>query len=255
MYDSWSHDKTLDVYRKMTPKRSGKWKELVAVTNPDEADFHVIVDYTTKHKFDPKKAIYISAHPKGCPGHYEPEEYLARIDYSTTSGFIEWYVDYDYDELSNMDCPNKTNFLACIMTTSNGRDYQKDRIAYIDDFLTYFPNMVDMYGKGRNPVENKDFLIYYRYCLEFDAYGENYFSERVADALLMYCMPWYKGGTGLEKFIPEESFGYIGNKAPQELLWAIQQKPINIGAIKEARYNILNKLQVWAKVYDTIKAL
>ena len=68
-------------------------------------------------------------------------------------------------------------------------------------------------------------------------------------------MPWYKGGTGLEKFIPEESFGYIGNKAPQELLWAIQQKPINIGAIKEARYNILNKLQVWAKVYDTIKAL
>ena len=261
MYDSWSHDKTLNVYRKMTPNCSGKWKDMEAVTNPDEADFHIIIDKTTKHKFDPKKAIYISAHPIGYPGHYDPTECVARIDYSTTSGFIEWWLKYDYDYLSSMPYPKKTKGCVCIMTSSDSADYQRDRLKYMDEFNTQYLGLVHMFGRHTNPLGDgidywfgKEILEDYNYSLEFDAYCENYFSERLADSLLMWCKPLYKGGWGVEKFIPEESFIYIGDKTPRELLIATNE-PIDLKPIEEARYKILNELQVWAKVYNTIKSL
>jgi len=247
---------------------------MVGVTNPDEADFHIIIDKTTRHKFDPKKAIYISAHPTGYPGYFDPspDECIASINYKNTSGFLEWWLNYDYDILSAMKCPVKTKPLICIMTTSDGQDYQKDRLAYMEEFCTNYPANVDVYGRTphtgaisksyRGVLGNitehwygKEILADYGFSLEFDAYAENYFSERIADALLMYCMPFYKGGTGLEKYIPKESFAYIGDMDCHQLIRVVQSDIANLKAIEEARYNILNKLQLWAKVYSTIKKL
>jgi len=257
MYDSWGHDKTLDVYRKMTPGRSGKWKDMEAVVDANDADYHIIIDYTTKHQFDPKKAIYISAHPVGYPGHHDPVDCLARIDYRTDSGFLEWWLKYDYDELSQFAIPNKTRDIACIMTSTSCVDYQIDRLTYMEGVVG-----VDMYGRQTNPLIDgeghwggKEIIADYKYTLEFDAYCKNYFSERVADSILMYCMPFYKGGTNVEAYLPKESFAYIEPTTPQELVNRILNTKIDYKAIEEARYLILNKLQLWAKVYDKIQTL
>jgi len=262
IYDNWDNDKTLNVYRKMTPNRSGKWKDMVAITNPDEADFQIIIDYT-KRKIDPKKAIYISAHPTNQAGYYDPkpEECVASINYKTTSGFLEWWLKYDYDELSKMECPEKTKLAACIMRNITLADYQKDRVTYMDKFNTDNLGLVDMFGRETNPLGNekdywfgKEILADYKHSLEFDAYAENYFSERIADSLLMWCKPIYKGGWGVEKYIPKNSFAYLDDINLREYLISDDWEK-SIKDISEARDLILNKLQVWAKVYDCIKAL
>jgi len=247
----------------MTPNCSGKWKDMEAVTNPDEADFHIVIDFAKQHKVNPKKAIYISAHPTGYAGYYDPrpEECIASINYKNTSGFVEWWLKYDYDYLSAMKYPIKTKGCVCIMTSTACVDYQIDRLKYMDEFNTQYLGLVDMFGRHTNPLGNgvdywfgKEILEDYNYSLEFDAYAENYFSERIADSLLMWCKPLYKGGTGLEKYIPAESFTYIGDKTPRELIESTNET-IDLKAIEEARYRILNELQVWAKVYNTIKTL
>ena len=280
IYSNFGDDYTLNVYRKMTPGRSGKWKDMEAVLNRDEADFHIVIDRTHR-RVDPKKTIYISAHPMGSPGYYDPkpEECVASINYKDTSGFLEWWIDYDYDTLSrmNFEYPQKTKNLCCIVSNSSGGDYQRDRMDFIDRFCGATPLLLDLYGRmeptrntdmsykgelGKDIPDNywigKEILRDYRYSLEFDAYCKNYFSERFADAMLLWCMPLYSGGTGLEKFFPENSFRYVNVKGNGDDVREIIKSNFweeNIEAMKNARHLILNKYQLWPKVYDTIKSL
>jgi len=280
IYSSFGADYTLNVYRKMTPGRSGKWKDMEATLDKNEADFHIIID-NTHQRVDPKKAIFISAHPTDYPGYYDPkpEECVASINYKDTSGFLEWWLEYDYDELSKMSFRYPQNYknLCCIIIDARGHDYQKDRVAFIERFCEKTPLLLDLYGRIK-PTRNtdmsykgelgentpgkywwgKEILQDYKYSLEFDAYCKNYFSERFADAILLWCMPLFSGGTEVEKFMPENSFRYIDVKGNGDDVREIVKGGFweeNIEAIRNARYLILNKYQLWPKVYDTIKNL
>ena len=240
------HDRLLDTFRKMTPGRSGTWKDVTAVTSPDAADYHVVVD-ETKFKVDPKKAIYIGGHPTSCTGYSDFEDrggYVAKIDLAHEPGFGEWWLRADYDELSNLQPPKKTKDLTCILSNTRVFDYHKRRIQFMVEFCSKYPTRVDLYGRiqiqdGESSLHNSykgvagiqegvssylDRYWYgkrrciepYRYSLEFDmgrspemGICENYFSERFYDSMLLWTMPIYYGGTNIEKYLPPNSFRYI----------------------------------------------
>lgn len=271
IYDPEPNQKFIDIMSKMTPGRSGQWKDMIATPNEDEADFFVVID-TTSRKLDPKRTIYVSAHPymEGYSGYSPIDETkcIAKLDLKETFGFGEWWLKYDYDYLSALNPPTKTKHMCCIMTNASGGFGRDDRKRYIAKIEKLYPS-VNIYGRiikdgigkgelGQNTPDaywfgKEDVLAAHRYSIEIDVGAtKHYFSERVFDSLLMWCMPLYWGGTNVEEYLPKECFSYIDIYGNGDDLFG---NKYDVKAIAEARQLILNKYQLWARVYETIKQL
>jgi hypothetical protein len=110
---------------------------------------------------------------------------------------------------------------------------------------------------GDHTWGKEDVLEKYRYSVEVDV-GEtrNYFSERVFDSLLMWCMPLCWGSTNIEEYLPKNSFRYIdiyggGGDILEIIKTDVRER--NLDAIREARNLLLNKYQIFARSYDYIQ--
>jgi len=126
----------LEYLIKMTPGRSGKWKDMVAVTNPFEADFCPIYDGYTG-QFPQERAIYLGQHPD-IPSDPSPsfrtfdnQKFAARVRLDKHLNAGEWWLDYTYDELTAMKPPTKTKDLACIMTYQTHRPLYTQRVNFM----------------------------------------------------------------------------------------------------------------------------
>lgn len=284
IYDSVGQEQYLKILSKMTPKRSGVWKDMVAVTNPEEADFQVVID-DTSYPVDPKKVIYIDAHPyiENYIGYSDlsKKECVAKLDLKETFGFGEWWLSYDYDYLTALPNNIKSKDLCCVM--SNNHDFNNDgrekRKPFLHRFCGKYTGELNLYGRikptgnllahyrgelGTNTPDSywygkEQVLSDHRYSLEVDVgLTKHYFSERFFDAMLMWCMPIYWGGTTVHEWLPKESFRYFDiDKDGDDVYYIIHSdfREKNIEAMREARDIILNKLQLWARVYSVIKGL
>lgn len=292
------HEQLLNTFKKMTPGKSGHWKNLVGITSPENANFHIIIDETT-FAVDPKKAIYVGGHPTSCTGYSNFENrggYVAKLDIAETFGFGEWWLRADYDELSALQNPNKTRNLSCILSDTRVFDYHRDRIKFMTQFCAKYPKEVNLYGRiipredeqslynsfngtagitstsqnymkaywfGKRPA-----LEPYRYSLEFDmgrspemGICENYFSERLFDSMLMWCIPIYYGGTNIEKYLPVNSFRYFdlynSNHTAEYILEIIHSdfREQHLVDLAEARNLLLNRYQIWPRIKEVIDNL
>lgn len=289
----WDNQKLLNTLRKMTPNRSGKWKDMEATTNIKEADFYVVIDYTI-HDIDTTRAIYLGAHPTTCGGYvsFDGIDAFAKRDLKNSFGYGEWWLDEDYDALSAMEPPRKCKNLSCILTNNRTYDYHRRRIEFMVEFCEKHPFEVDLYGRikpqvgeeslnrslmgvlGADTSEENYYDRYwfgkrmalesYRYSLEFDMgsspdWGicKNYFSERFFDSLLMWCCPIYYGGIDIHRYIPENSFRYIDpfKDKPEDVIEIAKSdfREENIGYLAEARNLLLNDFQIWPYVYSIIR--
>lgn len=277
VYDPEPNQKFIDILSKMTPGRSGRWKDMVAVPNEKDADYYVVIDDTSK-KLNPKKTIYISAHPymDGYNGYSDlsKKDCLMTIDLKNEPGFGEWWIKYDYDYLAQLKPMQKTNDVCYIVTNASGgwgRDRRKDFARCLE---SKYPE-VNIYGRiikegvgkgelGQNTPEGywfgkEEVLANHRYSIEVDVgLTKHYFSERVFDSLLMWCMPLYWGSTNIEQYLPEKCFRYINIFGEGEDIMRIVNTDFreqNLSAIAKARDLLLNKYQIWPRIYDVIKSL
>ena len=256
---SWSYESPqilLDTLIKMTPKRSGRWKNMAAITEPFEADFVVVIG-GTNDKFPRERALYFGQHPISSPAFksFEGIECLKAYPLDKYLNPGEIWVDWDYDSLMELKPPNKSKDLACIMTYQTHRKTYSDRVNFVGELARKHPNF-DLYGRpeerfrqdgrfasvyfgslGKNNPDGykaehligKEILANYRYSLEFDVgYGNpkpiptiNYLSERFYDAMLLWTMPLYYGSINAHEFVPGNSFRYVdihdGDKYEEEI--------------------------------------
>jgi hypothetical protein len=284
-YDTTPPELLLHIYSKMTPQRSGRWKDMVGVLSPDDADFIIIID-KCKHianAYPPEKLIYIGSHYKGIPNYqcFDGVPCAASLDLAKDMGFNEWWINYSYDELVDMKPAEKTKDLIAIVSDTQKHTYQKLRknliykICERSDLIGFFELYGRMRPTGCTPRYHKGPLgensktdwmsgkegVYKaaRYALELDGGPAiNYVSERFFDALLLWAMPLYWGGTDIEKFFPEKSFQYIdihGDGSDAIDIARTDFREQNLDAIAEARNLILNEYQIWPTVYRVIKNL
>jgi len=284
IYDYESCEKYLEIISKMTSGRKGIWKDMIAVTNPEEADFQVVID-ETRYPVDPKRVIYVGAHPH-IPGYrgwrcFDDKDCVAKLDLRDTFGFGEWWLSYDYDYLSSLEPMSKTKNLCCIMSNQHtpNNDGREKRIPFLRRFCGNHTGLLNLYGRikpdgnlishyhgelGTNTPTTywfgkEDVYRDHRYAIEIDiGLTENYFSERFFDSMLMWCMPIYWGGTTVHEWVPPESFRYFdidGNGDDVAEFVSSDFREQHISDMGEARYIILNKLQLWPRVYNLIKNL
>ena len=269
IYEAWDNQKTLDVYRKMTPKSSGIWKDLVAVTDEKEADWCVVVDDTTRC-MNPDRTLYVSAHPymPGYEGYRDLSNKKHKLDNKSTFGFGEWWLKYDYDYLSALEPMEKSKDCCWIVSNSVG-GYGRERRKSLAKELN---GQIDIFGRiqgcgagalgssendgGNHTWGKEDVLSKYRYSVEVDVGPcRNYFSERIFDSLLMWCMPLVWGSTNVEEYLPKDSFSYIDIYGTGKDILEISKSDVrerNLGAIREARQLLLNKYNLFPRAYDYI---
>lgn len=271
IYDPETNERYLEIIRKMTPNRSGVWKDMVAVTDESKADWFVVIDSTTKNVPD-DRTLYISAHPfiDGYSGYTDLSTKKHKLDLKETFGFGEWWVKHDYDFLKSMPCPKKEKDICYILSNAGGqfgRDRRKEFAVLLERRGVSVAGRIKGVGHGElgtnTPTSywfgKEDMLSQHKYSVEVDVgTTKNYFSERFFDSLLMWCMPLCWGCDNIHEYIPKESFRYIdiyGNGDDVIKHTNSGEWERSIWAIAEARYLLLDKYQLWARAYNYIKSL
>ncbi len=277
----------LDIFKKQTPGSSGKWGQLEGVRSYAEADYFAVIDCLPGNVSIPEsKCVFLGAHPETMHAYRNMSNYkgIAAYDCANTIGFLEWWIKYDYDFLSNLKPPTKTQILGAIVSDADTQEYHKKRRSWLDRFCSaQDPSPFNLYGRirpwgnlskhyrgacgsldprgavdanGNDHMSGKeDVYLSHKYMIEFDATGANYFSERILDCMLLWAMPLYWGGSGVHKVLPPESFRYLNIDGDGKDVLEITKSGFyeeHLSDLAKARDILLNELQLWPRIHSAI---
>ena len=265
------HD--LDILRQ-TPGKQGVWEDILFSDGLDtRCDYTLVLnrppgDITVhcppKNVWaiiqEPPNEIFARLH-KGdaCFSRvYTSDESLLGEQYFHTQPALAWHVERDYDELAACEIPEKRHDLSWI--TSNKTVFRGHRARM--KFLRAVQDKIefDLFGYGFRPIVDKwDGLAPYRYSLAIENHiNPYYWSEKLADCFLAWCMPIYYGCTKIADFFPPESMIIIDIGDPDcvEIIRSGITSHLwerNFDAIAQARQLVLNRYQLFPFITQEIR--
>ena len=276
-----------------TPNNDGVWKDLIGTINPKEADYFIALEIS-KTNTPIEKTIFIRLEPyyirhkqrvHYCPNKNSVKHWLNKaydcllnysspykniIDFNSTHTGSMHHLNKAYDYLLNLEYPNKSKKISCVASTKHNH-----RNNYIKRLFETEPD-IDLYGRGhdRNYYGDayKGELNYDSFCkfkglvdYEFSIVLENskqknYWTEKLADAYLSWCMPIYWGCPNISDYFPKNSFRLINIESEDPLLDIndIINKPLTemeIEALRKARRLILEKYNIWEIINNKINEI
>ena len=179
-------------------------------------------------------------------------------DFATN--FLEWHLDISYDHLATTS-PTKSADLSAIVTgkrLSLGHHFRLDLIHHLESI----GQAIDVFGldnnesfhnyRGSLPLFDKcDGLFPYRYTIAIENNSEvNYVTEKLTDAILSECLPFYWGCPNLEDIIEPDSFIRLPSDDIAVATSIIREAIANdeysrrLPAIKRSKEKLLNSLQI-----------
>lgn len=170
-------------------------------------------------------------------------------EYIHSQPAIFWGVDRDYDFLASCMPLEKTEQLSWITSRQTNLKGHRARMA----FLASIQGKLDfsLWGRDFNPIDDKwDGLAPYRYSMAIENYSNAfYWSEKLADCYLAWCMPIYYGCTRITDYFPADSMIQIDIHEPEAAIDKIKEAIAcnawqrNLDAIAHARSLILKRYQ------------
>ncbi len=108
-------------------------------------------------------------------------------------------------DFRDMPVPIKTKQLSVICSTKAFTEVQKKRMAFVEKLQVRLGAQVDVFGRGRKPIDNKaEVIAPYRYHLVLENnYIDNFWTEKLSDAWLGYAFPLYLGAPNAPACFPE----------------------------------------------------
>ncbi len=236
-----------------------------------ECDFLIVINYPTKPiKIRCRKggAWLFSQEPPDVSNkfHQKSYQYFDRVyqfdkdckinsyGYQTA---LPWFVTKSYNQLINynFDVSIKTKRLSWVTSNKNNFQGHRLRLAFLDKLRKSDVNF-DLFGSGFELISNKeDALLPYKYSIAVEnASIDDYWTEKIADCFLSYCMPLYFGATNICKYFPDGSYVWIDITNPQQAIKKIKQVIYsdlwlsNLEAIIKARELVLNKYQMFPHI-------
>ncbi|MEO6070242.1 MAG: glycosyltransferase family 10 [Chitinophagaceae bacterium] len=166
---------------------------------------------------------------------------------------IPWQVNKTIDELkTNNFFDVKTKVLSFITSNYNARRGHIKRLT----FLKKISGKVefDLWGRGFKNMEDKsDGLLPYKYTIVVEnSMHLDYWSEKLADAFLCGCLPFYYGCPNAETYFNKDAFIRIDIKNPQEAIRIINRAIKNgewekrKNLIEEARNLVINNYEFFS---------
>ena len=272
MITDWPSPETM---LQQTPKRSGIWEDMMFTYDAvDECDYVIVLnsasDATTvtcplEHIWsiiqEPPTEFRRSWHANASYSFRTFTTDISRIgvEYIQSQPALGWHVRRDYDFLTALSVPEKTHQLSWItskLCTLKGHRKRMKFLNRIQGKLAF-----DLWGRGFTPIEDKwDGLAPYRYSIAVENYSNPlYWSEKLADCYLAWCMPIYYGCTRITDYFPAESLIQIDINQPETAVEQIKEAmdnnawARNLDAIAHARELILNRYQLFPFLVNQIR--
>jgi hypothetical protein len=172
-----------------------------------------------------------------------------------------WQVQKTYQELVNLNFPEKHRILSSIVSNNRNNEGHRQRYNLMNELKGHFKNNLDWYAKGENFIADKwDGWIDYQYSIAIEnSRLPYYFTEKLMDCYLAFTMPIYLGGTNMKDFYPEQSYidlekyDYLSFVEIIENAIANNLAEKNRDAIMEARNLVLKHYQFIPLLIDYIE--
>lgn len=198
-------------------------------------------------------------------GHYlsnRPEWTEMHPHYHLGRGYFPWFVLRPLKKLAEEVRGPKTDSVVAICTKKSMRHTAHHaRFALLSFLLKRMPGM-KWFGFGFNRLSDK----YAELCAaKYHLVVENNlaphgWSEKIADALLCECLPFYAGDPKLEEVLPRDAFVRIPVDDPPAAERIVREAVAKdewvkrLPAIREAKRLLLTKYNFWSQVLDVIRA-
>jgi Arc/MetJ-type ribon-helix-helix transcriptional regulator len=161
-----------------------------------------------------------------------------------------------YDRLASLEYLPKSRDVSTVCSSKRQRHtLHRQRYDFVQALRIHLPDM-DVFGHGVRPISDKaEALDDYRYHIAIENHvGRHHWTEKLSDAFLGFCLPFYHGCPNVADYFPEDSFIPIDLKAPEAVARRIREAiesdeyTRRLPAIREARRLVLEKYGLFATV-------
>ena len=133
------------------------------------------------------------------------------------------------------------------------------RFNFIEAMRRLLPEMV-VFGRGARPMDDKaEALAPFRYHLAVENHiGPHHITEKLTDAFLGRCLPFYSGAPNAAEYFPSDSFIPIDIRQPEQVAELVRKAIQDdewikrLPAIEEARRRVLEEQHIFAVVCGII---
>lgn len=182
---------------------------------------------------------------------YTPHPPNSNVRYRYSHPLVPWHVGKSYAELLIGSNQPKNNDIIWITSSLQVLPGHFKRNAFRSFLVNLAWSDLIVRGRGISPVEDKwDLLTPSRYAIAVENYfGDNYWTEKIADCWLAGVLPFYYGCPNLEEYFPAKSFIRIDLDDLGSAARIIRQMVDSgeyekrLPAILEARDLVLNRYQ------------
>lgn len=190
-----------------------------------------------------------------------PESAERHPGYRLGRGYFYWFVDRTWNEASETAIPPKTKDLSIVCSSKKMKHTRHYDRYVLCERLSHMQGC-DWYGHGVKGFGKKyEVLDPYRYHVAIENHvAEHHWTEKIADALLCECLPFYAGDPKLAEVLPADSFIPIPLDDPgtaeriiREAIAAGEYQK-RLPAIREAKRLLLTKYNFWSQVLEIVKS-
>lgn len=182
---------------------------------------------------------------------------------------IRWFYgrplekdDHNYtrlDDLNDMPVPNKFRSISTVCSDKQMSKTLKARYEFTAFLNENLGKDFDWFGRGIRPINDKaEAMNDYKYHVAVENHiFPHYWTEKIADSFLAYCLPFYFGPKNISDYFSPESYIPIDIFSPADALETIQKTlkdnlfEKRFSAIQNARNKVLtdyNLMNVAARI-------
>ena len=223
----------------------------------------------------PENTILITYEPSSI--RYYGDQYLGQFRYILTSheaqhirhpGRIDcppigvWYYGSQSDVHADEDTPAKTDDLSIFLSKKAQRHTtHRLRHEFSHTIAEHFGDRIETFGKDFRPVDIKaKGLDQFRYTVALENHiGQHHWTEKLSDAFLGLCLPFYAGCPNAADYFPADSFIPIDMRDASGAI-AIMERTIRDGlyekrlpAIREAKRRVIEEYNLQNIIGRTIE--
>jgi len=157
--------------------------------------------------------------------------------------------------------PPKDDLISIVTSTKADTPFHRSRLKFIERVQQRIPDRIRLYGRGVNSIDDKkDALLDHKYHIALENAGGRYtWTEKLADPLLCWSLPFHAGCTNVADELPKDCFVPIDIDRPDaaiNLIIKAQEADLwssRLHAIDQARqliftkYNIMNRFAALVK--------
>ncbi len=167
-----------------------------------------------------------------------------------------------YDRMLQSPPTEKSEWISIVCSAKRqNHTLHRKRFDFMQQLSRVLPE-VEVYGRGIRPIEDKaDALDLFRYHVAVENHiAPHHWTEKLADAFLGHCLPFYVGCPNAADYFPEESFIPLDIEDVERSVAIIREAvkedayARRVGAIQEARRRVLEAYGFFATVSRLIEA-